>query len=175
MVFGPPPIVEGVVGIALISTAAVFIEASEVLRGNIDPKGGGQIMILSGIITLLCAVVNGFVLQQPSWALLALVFGIAQISFGYHNYNNLDMAGLGYLAALFAIAVWWWAISGIVTMQQYIYGGLGLWWGWIFVSLVPPTIYNKGIKLCWVTCYISTFAALLIPGLLILTGHSLLL
>lgn len=174
MVFGTPPLPEKIVGVALVVTGAVFAEVGRFMRGDVEGKDAGQVAFLAGSMTLLAGIVNAFVIQKPMWSTLAFVFGITQVSAGYHMYNELPWKGVGYLSVLWTAACWWWGIWQC-RLGQWIYALLGFEWGWIFASFIPFCIYGKYRRLAMVTVFFSEWVTLFAPGMIILTGHSLLM
>lgn len=169
---GNPVLYEQVIGACLISTAAVIWLGAEALTESAEPKSAGQIQLFSGFITFILCFFVIFVLKKPIVAPPAIAFSIGQMSFGFHNYSGLDISGLGHMSIVFAVAVWWWGVY-MAQLGQWIYAILGFDWGLIFASLIPLCIFGRGMRWNIWVLRISTYAFLLVPAMLILTGHSL--
>jgi hypothetical protein len=178
--FGTPPFPETVIGIVLLSTAAVFSVVPVVLLGKIKPKDAGIIMFIFGIVTLSCGLYNLFILQLsslPAALILPLIFGGTQLSFAYHFYRELEQTGNGWLSITFAIT------TAVVTLLfaksgEWLYTAFGVLWTFMFISYIPlisPKLLQKTAKAITYYNWFCTFFALLLPGLLLLSGYSLLM
>ena len=180
VLFGQPPEWEIAAGVALLVTGGVFSVIPPTLLGKMKPKDAGIIQLVCGTITLLAGLYNFFIqkVYGPP-VMLPIIFGTTQVSAGWHNYKEVDATGLGWLSIVYAItcAVVAWIFA---SMREWIYFGLDISWLLISVSFIPlvspelsqkPSIFKFLVYYNWIETYIG----LLAPGLIILSGHSLLM
>ena len=178
--FGPPPVWEVAAGVALLVTAGVFSVIPPVLKGWVKPKDAGIVQLICGSITLLAGLYNWLVVRvYGPPVILPIIFGTTQVAAGWHNYREIELTGVGWLSIFWAIATAWVAYI-FASMGQWIYFGFDITWLLIFVSFIPlinpkwlqnKYVFNFMLYFNWVESY----AGLLVPGLIILSGHSLLL
>ena len=137
--------------------------------GKADAKSAGFIALLAGLV----GFIMGFYVYLSIMlaATLLLIFATTFITSGVHLMFGLDVKGLGWLCVIWGIADAIYAgYFALVAMP--IFSAFCASWFIVFMLFAFWCLTGKGIyaKYAGYWCLFNSFATLLIPGFLLVTG-----